>query len=142
MAFVIGEVKSTRKKIKFDLPTDDGKPVKKADFVVELKVHSAEVVKERRKQLNDYLAAAGREVAKARKDPDHEADIPDVTFDEDYLREDVLDLAGILDADGNEISFSSELLEAVLNDRRARKALIDAWSELNLDEGAAKRKNS
>lgn len=139
--FVIGKIQSVKRKITFKQFSDDGKPAENCDFVAVLKVHDAETTKARRKEMQDYVTTLQRELAKAQKDPEHIIDLPDGGFDELYIREDVIDLLGCLNPDGTEIPFSSELLDAVLRDRRARVALIQAWSELNLEEGGLKRKN-
>lgn len=140
MPFVIGQIETVERKVEFELPRNAGKPVKKADFVVELKVHDEPTVKARRKEIREYMAEVGREMEKARTDRNYEMNIEDHNYDDDYVREDVVNIKGIKDAEGKDLEFTPELLEAVMKDRTARQALLDVWIELNGDK-ALKRKN-
>jgi len=140
MPFVIGKIQSVERKVQFELPRQEGKPVKKADFIVELKVHDHDTVKSRRDRAQQYLRQVAAEMDKARKDAQYEMNIPQTDLDDEYLHEDVINLKGIKDAEGNDIEFSSEVLDQVLQDRSARQALIEVWVELNSDN-QVKRKN-
>jgi len=140
MSFVIGKIQSVERKVQFELPRQEGKPVKKADFIVELKVHDHDTVKSRRDRAQQYLRQVSAEMDKARKDAQYVMDIPQTDLDDEYLHEDVLNIKGIKDAEGNDIEFSSEVLDQVLQDRAARQALLDVWVELNSDN-QVKRKN-
>ena len=141
MAYIIGEIESVKRKVEFKLLADDGKPVKKADMIVTFKVRTAEENRERMLSLQKFTAERSRQLALLRTNPAHELNLEEVDFDADFLREDITDIAGIMDTDGNDIEFSKEVLESVLQDRQAKKALIETWSELNLDGDGGKRKN-
>ena len=141
MAYIIGEIESVKRKVEFKLLADDGKPVKKADMIVTFKVRTAEENRERMLSLQKFTAERSRQLALLRTNPAHELNLEEVDFDADFLREDITDIAGIMDTDGNAIEFSKDVLEAVLQDRQAKKALIETWSELNLDGDGGKRKN-
>ncbi|ALO46571.1 hypothetical protein [Pseudohongiella spirulinae] len=140
MAFVIGEIKTVERKVEFDLPSSVGKPKRKADFVVELTVRDDATVKARRKAVQEYLAKLNREMELARGDRNYTPTIDDQNFDDEYLREDVVNIKGVRDESGNDLEFSAQLLDAILLDRPARSALLDVWAELNSDK-ALKRKN-
>lgn len=141
MAFVIGKIETVKRRVQFDLPADEGKRSEKADFMVTLKVRDAETIRQRNKEISDFTLQVQREVSRLTKDPTHEMDIPEGSFDEKYLHEDVMNLEGIRDGEGEDLPFSGELLDDVLQDRNARAALLKVWREVNLDETAAKRKN-
>lgn len=143
MGFVIGEIPEVRRVVKFELPADEGKPAKRADFVAVLKVRDVETMRSRRKALENFRTQYDREMAKARRDPEYDPNIPETDFDEEFLREDLVSLEGIMDSEGNELEYSETLLSDVLLNRYARAALIKTWADLNLtDTGSAKRKNS
>ena len=141
MAYIIGEIESVKRKVEFKQLADDGKPAKKADMVVTFKVRNAEENRERILSLQKFTAERSRQLALLRSNPAHELNLEEVDFDADFLREDITNIAGIMDTDGNDIEFSKEVLESVLQDRQAKKALIETWSELNLDGDGGKRKN-
>jgi len=140
MAFVIGKIQTVKRRVVFTQLADDGKPAKKADFVVEFTVRDADTVKARRRELQDYLTTISKELSLANKNPEYEAQIPEGNQDETYVREDVVNIEGILTESGDEVPYSLDVLEEIMKDRIARKALITTWSELNLEDGA-KRKN-
>lgn len=143
MGFVIGEIKTVKRRIEFELPTSVGQPAKKADFLAEFVVHDHDTVRERQKYIQEHLTKLSRDLAKAQQDPtylDVAADL-DIDFDAQYLREDLVGLEGIRYAGSkDEVPFSSDLVEHVLADRAARSALIGEWLELNR-LGTVKRKN-
>lgn len=140
MPFVIGKIQSVERKVQFEYPRTEGKPVKKADFIVELKVHDHDTVKGRREHTQELLRLISTELEKARADRKYQPNIPEADLDTDYLLEDVLNLKGIKDVENNDLEFSEDLLHKVLQDRPARFALIQVWVELNSDD-FLKRKN-
>jgi hypothetical protein len=140
MGFVIGEIRTVKRHIKFELPSDDGKKPAKADLVVEFKVRTRDVLKARQKEVQKFVRNINVEIKKARENPDYEIEMPDVELDESYLREDIVNIEGCLDSEGNELPFNQDLLSAVLADRSAADAITAAWVELNSLNGA-KRKN-
>lgn len=138
MSFVIGAVESVRRKVSFEEFGDDGKKAVKCDFVVVLKVHDADTVKSRQKEMTDFWNHSRKEMQRLEKDPEYQPDLPEESYDDRYLREDIITLEGVLDADRKEIPFSDELLESVLKHRRARAALMKVWAEINIGDGARK----
>lgn len=142
MGFVIGEIKSVKRKVEFDLLADDGKRVPKADMVVTFRVRTTEESKKRAKLLSDFTAETQRQFALLDNDPLHVLKLPDADFDANFLREDIENIEGLLNPDKTEIEFSADVLEQVLLDRLATTALILSWSQLNLRKKAElKRKN-
>lgn len=141
MGFVVGQVHTVKRHIKFDLPSDDGKKPKKADLIVEFKVRDRETIKARQKEVQQYVRLINTEIKKAQVNPDHEINVPDEDLDEGYLLEDIVGMEGLLDLEGNELEYSEELASQVLLDRNAWRAVVASWVELNSIDGA-KRKNS
>lgn len=143
MGFVIGAITTVKRKVKFDLLSDDGKPPQKADMIVTFRVRNTAESKERGKLLLDYTNEVTRQTVLHNKDPLHEIDFPDADFDADFLREDIIDIEGLLNPDKSEIEFTPDILETILLDRAAKAALVFAWSDLNLRNAAGlKQKNS
>jgi len=142
MAFVVGKIESVKRRVVFELPADSGKKPEKADFVAEFCYHDADKIKDRQKSMQDLIERVHREVALSRKDPEYEPDIPEADFKEEYIREDLLNLDGCMDEDGNELEFGPDLVDAVLRDRSSRMALIDTWDELNSGRSDAKKRKN
>jgi len=140
MAFVLGEIESVDRVIKFEQPASAGKPKRKVDFVATFKVHPHEVVQERRRELAEYMEGIRKERERARKDPEYQPQFSDRNFDDEMLLEDIINLKGVMSTDGSELEFSADLLARVLQDRPARQALLDEWIAINSDD-AIKRKN-
>ncbi len=138
MAFVIGAISSVRRKVSFEEFSDEGKRAEKVDFIVTLKVHDAGKIRERQEELAEFWRKSQKQLEKLRKDPDAEVELQQESFDERYLKEDVLDIDGVMDAERNPIPFAEGVLDAVLQHRRARAALMKVWNELNLNDGAKK----
>ncbi len=134
MGFVIGQVRTVRRKVEFTLPHDDGKPKKLADIVATFRVISTDTLKARIDEQKQQVSS----VAASLRDGHSITDTADL--DEKYLREDLVKLEGVMDADGNELEFSPEVVDAVLNDLSARAALLKAHREAITPE-AIKRKN-
>ena len=140
MGFVIGQIRSVKRHIKFDLPTDDGKKALKADLVVEFKVHTRDVLKTRQKEVQQYVRDINAQLKKARENADYELQIPDKDLDSSYLMDDIINIEGVKDISGADLPFSDSILDAVLADQGAYQAILNAWVELNTIDGA-KRKN-
>lgn len=142
MGFVIGEIKSVKRKVEFQLLGDDGKPKKKADMIVTLRVRTTDESRERGKMLIDFAAETTRQQRLYAKDPLHEIELPETDFDADFLREDIENIEGLLNSDGSDIEFSADVLELVLLDRLAKEALVEAWSVLNLNKKTGLRRKN
>lgn len=140
MGFIVGKVQSVWQTVNVSIPADDGGHAKrKADFAIKLKVADSDLTAHRKAELVEVLAQFKNEQFKAQADHQY---TPELTADEfeafnsgeKYLLEDIEDVKGILDAEGNGIPFSEDVLQQLLNDRRARQAMFDVWKALNFDE--------
>ena len=63
--------------------------------------------------------------------------------DLDLMKETLTNISGVLDEEGNEIEFSDELIEGVLNNVHAKQAIMETFFTLHTKQGRkeARRKN-
>ena len=135
MGFIIGEITTVKRKVQFTLLGDDGVTKKKADMIVTFRVRNTDESKARAKLLSKYTEETQRQFTLLNKDPMHVLDLPEADFDADFLREDIVNIEGLLNPDNSEIEFNEEILDLMLLERVAKVALVKAWSDLNLGTG-------
>lgn len=127
MPFTLAPIESLKVRIKFTIPADTGKKQKRADLLV---TYRKRPVSEQKEFLEDMASRIEKE---------------DTREDGDVLEEDILDIEGIKDTDGNDLEYSPAVLEELLEMDYVRTALIEGWAGINFGTTIMKewrRKNS
>jgi len=117
MSFIIKRVISIKEKVIIDVPTDLGK-IKRSEIVVEFKKLP---VSETKQLLED--SAAG-----------------DINDDE-VLRENIINIEGLLDEDKSKVSYDSDILDQLLEMEYVRRPMIKKFMEVIVGREALKAKN-
>lgn len=135
MGYVIGKRKTVKRRVEFEVATDDGAPPERADFVVELRLRD-------RKYWRERVAKASAEIERLQSDMrqpgaeysdviERALEMQDFVMQFQFIREDVVGIEGILDAKGKAVKYTPALLERVLADHDASEALRAVWAKLN-----------
>jgi hypothetical protein len=117
MSFTIKAVTSIKEKIIIEVPADLGR-TKRSEIVVEYKKLP---VSETKKLLED--SAAGN------------------ANDDEVLRDNIINIDGLLDEDKNKVPYDSETLDLLLEMEYVRRPLIKKFMEVIVGREALKAKN-
>jgi hypothetical protein len=141
MGYIIGQIDKIKCLLEFDLPTSASEQPLRADFQVEFKIPSVTTAKARIVEVQKFTADYVNEQKRIAADPSIARTLMAGSLDEAYLREDVVDIVGIKDKDGNDRNFTTSMLEEILNDAVSRPHILQLWSANIFQGGALKRKN-
>ncbi len=117
MSFVIKQVTSIKEKIIIEIPTDLGR-LKRAEIVVEYRKLP---VSETKKLLEDSAAGEAN--------------------DDEVLRENIINIDGLLDEDKNKVPYNDDVLDQLLEMEYVRRPLIKKLMEVVVGRGALQAKN-
>jgi hypothetical protein len=117
MSFIIKQVTSIKEKIIIEVPTDLGR-TKRSEIIVEYKKLP---VSETKKLLEDSAAGDAN--------------------DDDVLRENIINIEGLLDEDKSKVDYDSSILDQLLEMEYVRRPLIKKFMEVIVGREALKAKN-
>jgi hypothetical protein len=117
MSFIIKQVTSIKEKIIIEVPTDLGR-TKRSEIIVEYKKLP---VSETKKLLEDSAAGDAN--------------------DDDVLRENIINIEGLLDADKSKVDYDNSILDQLLEMEYVRRPLIKKFMEVIVGREALKAKN-
>jgi hypothetical protein len=117
MSFIIKKITSIKEKIIIEVPTDLGK-TKRSEIFVEYKKLP---VSETKKLLEDSATGDAN--------------------DDDVLRENIINIEGLLDEDKSKVPYDSEILDQLLEMEYVRRPLIKKFMEVIVGREALKAKN-
>lgn len=118
MAFQFVPVATIRRVIKIEIPGDFG-ATKKADFEAEFKRLPVSDARDLIQQIQDKTAD-----------------------EEKVLRENIINLEGISDTEGNAVPFTQELLSSLIEESYIRSPLLAEFMEVNYSLEKLREKNS
>tara|TARA_R100000951_G_scaffold115493_1_gene123750 strand:+ start:277 stop:702 length:426 start_codon:yes stop_codon:yes gene_type:complete len=129
---------TTRQKVEFELPRDSDADVKKAQIFVTFKVNPRKIKRER----DQAIAALARQAKNYIEGKEEELEVTTTDSENQYLTEDITNIEGVAGPgdDDDELEFTPELLEEILEADYVRDALMLVWH--NVQNNKAFRKAS